>query len=275
MGRDMVRASGLLACIIGLLAPASESRASEAVGAAPEPTDASQPLEIRIPALIRQLDADKLEARQQASTELLGLGGAVIQPLAEALPRASAETTMRGLSILRKLGDMPESSFAARQALQRLAQSESKPLASQASTLARTYEPTPMPRRMRGRGGMQFVQVQAFRAGGQRRIKVVGRNRTVEIREVIGGPISISRTERVDGVEQTTTVRAANLQALEKENPAAYALYRAHVGLGASELGQPFEVQFPAGQPEFEVLIPPGRGANRFAQPDPLAPDQQ
>jgi len=273
MGRDMVRASGLLACIIGLLAPASESRASEAVGAAPEPTDASQPLEIRIPALIRQLDADKLEARQQASTELLGLGGAVIQPLAEALPRA--ETTMRGLSILRKLGDMPESSFAARQALQRLAQSESKPLASQASTLARTYEPAPMPRRMRGRGGMQFVQVQAFRAGGQRRIKVVGRNRTVEIREVIGGPISISRTERVDGVEQTTTVRAANLQALEKENPAAYALYRAHVGLGASELGQPFEVQFPAGQPEFEVLIPPGRGANRFAQPDPLAPDQQ
>jgi hypothetical protein len=215
--------------------------------AAPEPqspsTEEVRPEDAALRELVGQLDADTLQARQQASEQLLAAGSRAIGPLAAALPRASAETTLRGLAILKKLVKSPdaETKHQARAALEQLAQSDERSLATQAASILKAQDPLARSTiRVPGQGlGVQggFRMFQVFNGPAARRIVARENGQTVAITESQLDGIVISITDRVNDRDQTTTIVARTRGELEAKNPQAAALYRKY--MAGAGLGRP------------------------------------
>ncbi len=190
--------------------------------------------------LVTQLDADTLQARQQASDQLLAAGSRSIDPLVAALPHASAETTLRGLAILKKLVQSTDADTKrkAHAALEQLSRSNDSSLATQSATILKSQDPLArsatrgVPQMAGIPGGFRMFQVQMLNGPATRRIVARENNQTITIAESPEKGITVTVSERVQGKDQTTTVEANSVEELERKNAAAAALYRKYVGAG-------------------------------------------
>jgi hypothetical protein len=229
------------ALIIALVPAAGLTRA------APEPqppsSDEVRPEDGALRELVEQLDADTRQARQQASEKLLAAGSRAIHPLVAALPRASAETTLRGLAILKKLlqSTDAETKGKARVALEQLARSDERSLATQAASILKAQDPlTRSAIRPPGQvvgipGAFRMFQVQMDNGPATRGVIARVNRQTVVIAESREKGISVTVSEHVNGKEQTTTVVAESSEELDRKSPQAAALYRKYMvraGLG-------------------------------------------
>jgi hypothetical protein len=226
--------------------------------------------------LVGQLDADTLQARQQASDALLAAGSRAIGPLVAALPRATAETTMRGLAILKKLAQSAdaETKRHARTALEQLASADQPSLAAQAAAILKTQDPLVRstiraPGQVVGiPGGFRMFQVQMINGPATRRVVARENGQTVVIAESRDKGITVTFSERVDGKDRTTTVAAETSEDLDRKSPQAAALYRKYMAGGG--LG------FPGGNPLVApgMVIPP-QPFRALEQPRPAPPRQK
>jgi hypothetical protein len=217
--------------------------------------------------LVKQLDADTLQARQQASDQLLAKGSQAIGPIAQTLPHASAEQTMRGLAILKKLmqSSDEDTKRQARAAVEQLSHAQQQALASQAAAILQAEDPLARtPTRSSGQvvgipGGIRMFQLQMMNGPATRRVVASENGRTVVIAESVENGITVTVSERVGDKDQTTTVAAKSTTELDQKSPQAGALYRKYSALGGF------------GFPNRNALLAPGivfppqtfRGSNR------------
>ena len=190
-------------------------------------TDWRPRCDLKTPALrqlVSQLDADTLQARQQASDQLLAAGSRSIAPLVEALPRQMPNRHCAGLSILKKLvnSDDFETKRLARSALERLSRSttrrwQSNPRPSSGRRTKRPFDAPRSPGQMMVGvpGGFRMFQVQMINGPATRRIVARENGQTVSITESPQDGIVIAITNRVNDHEQTSTIVAHTRDELE------------------------------------------------------------
>lgn len=269
-------AAGLIAAAAAWPAAAEPPQAPAAVPAVEQPAPQSGPPTAEtIAQWIRDLDADKFDVRQRATEQLGKAGSAVIEPLVEAAGKGSLEVAMRAVTILKELFESSDTAtrLAAKTALERLAASENKAVASRAEGVLKPA-PTPhqanrpgmffppLPGNLGGRiqiqgpgGNIQVIQIQAGFNGGNvhRNVQVRENGRTIKISEDNNG-IKVSVTEPVGGQDQTKTYEAKDAAELKQKHPEAHKLYEKH----AAKAGPNIVVQGGLGAiPQAPNLIPP------------------
>ncbi len=195
--------------------------------------------------LIKQLDDNSFSQRQAASRKLLALGKSAIPALADAATGSSREVTTRAVDVLKKhLQNGDEGSkAAAKEALDRIAQSENLTAARAAQEALRPKEeqnaqvPGFPGGGIRIQGGQIQIQVQAVAGGnGQRMsIKIINgvkeidaqdNNRQVKIIDDPNNGIKIEVTETSkEGREVTKKYEAKNADELKKNHPDAHKVY--------------------------------------------------
>lgn len=224
----------------------------------------------RIEQLIRQLDSDDFEARQQASAELAEAGAAAFEALARAARGDSLEVTSRALAILGKAAASEDEVLrtAARKHLEQLAASDHPIAARRAKAILEPPQneaPQPVP----GFGGVQVQGIAIAIAGGQRvQVRVVNGQKTIEVEEqnrkvVIEespqGAIKMKVTEKAGEKEKTTAYEARSADELKKNHPEAFKIYEQYSKVGG---GGGANIQIQA------VPVPlPGGGAIQPALP--------
>lgn len=237
---SMLRWGGVVILGLALVAPARGAEQGEgdrqgnASGALP-------PSEAQITEWIKLLDADKFEERQQAASRLLEAGPAAASALAQAAESGSLEVTVRAFDILRTLyqSERAEHQEAARQVLQRLAESTNPAAARRAETVLRPPPPAdaaPFGGQIGGQiqiqvgagGPVQVMQLQVGNAQAARTVELVKDGKRIKIEDA-PGRVRVTVTEKVDGQEKTTSYEAKSAEELQKKHPAAYELYKRHL----------------------------------------------
>jgi hypothetical protein len=213
-----------------------------AVHAADDPA-AAVPSAERIEQLIRQLDSDDFEARQQASAELAAAGAAAFEALARAARGDSLEVTSRALAILGKAAASDDETLrsAARKHLEQLAASD-HPVASRRAKAILEPPQNEAPQAVPAFGGVQVQgiaiaiagaqRVQVRIANGQKTIEVEEANRKVVIEESLQGAIKMKVTEKAGDKEKTTEYEARSADELKKNHPEAYKIYEQYSKMG-------------------------------------------
>ncbi|MBI1902362.1 MAG: hypothetical protein HYS13_14775 [Planctomycetia bacterium] len=195
--------------------------------------------------LIKDLDSAEFPVREKATEKLVEVGAPAIPPLVNAVQGESLEVTARGVDVLRKLLDKPETKDAARKALEEVAKSPNKSAARRADAILnpdKTPQTPPVPaqnvpvplRQAIPLGGR--IQIQGIAGGGNVRISVKNANgnktidvddngKKIQIAEDAGGAIKMLVTETEGGKEKTSKYEAKNADELKKNHPDAHKLY--------------------------------------------------
>ncbi|MEX0716654.1 MAG: hypothetical protein WD066_08705 [Planctomycetaceae bacterium] len=235
----------LLTGAFGSIAVAAD--ADEATSPAPPAARADSPdaAPERIAGWIADLSSDEFEARVEAARRLQDAGRPAIAPIAEAALAGDFDRAMRCVGILERLhgSEEPATKEAARAALEKLSQSEHKPVAARAETILRPPAPpqNAFPQvaggaiRIRINGAAQGVgrKIQVSIANGARTIDVEEGGRKVHIEDADGKDIAI-RIEEPDenGKAQSREVKAKDVEELKKKDAAAAEIYEKYTSDG-------------------------------------------
>jgi hypothetical protein len=196
--------------------------------------------------LIKDLDSAEFPVREKATERLVEIGAPAIAPLAKAVQGESLEVTARGVEVLRKLLEKPETKEAAHKALDEVARSPNKSAARRADailnpdkTAATPPLPAPAPNapglrpqlppgvrlQLQGLAVGANVRISVKNAGGNKTIDVDDNGKKIQIEEDAGGAIKMSVTETVDGKEKSSKYEAKSADELKKNHPEAHKLY--------------------------------------------------
>ncbi len=256
-------------CLVAIVIGASWLRAEE-----PKDKAAAAPTALQIAQWIKDLDSDRFQERQQASSRLIAAGKHAAAQVAKAAEGESAEVTARCLDILSKLLQSAdaEAKAEAKKALEGLAQSKNAPVAQQAEALLNPDKPAaespaaPAP----APGGPPRVIIGGIGVAGpgmRISVKNVDGNKTIEaeepgkktkIEESAKGDLKIEITETVDGKEKVSKYEAKDPVELKKKHPEVHALYEKY-----SKFGPGVAIRFgaigPGGAPGFAPVARPFR----------------
>lgn len=154
-----------LTVALGLLATAAAGARAEEAGAAASPAATQPATPEQIQKWIGDLDSERYQAREDATSALLNLGYDAVAPVAEAASRGGLEVAIRAVYVLREaaLATDERTADAAQRALQSLAQSRGPAAPRASQTLVALSEM----RRRRIRGhlaglGAKFQSTQRF-----------------------------------------------------------------------------------------------------------------
>ena len=196
--------------------------------------------------LIKQLDAEGFQDREQAAEKLQVLGKQAVPALTEAAKAGPLEATVRSIQILQNLMESKDKSAAdeAKSALEKLAESGNASTARRAKS-ALTPKPQPMPPALRNRigigafpnrafpipagpafGGNAVRRVSTRITNGSKVVEVQENDRTVKIQEHPKDGIHIEVTEKKNGKDVTEKFAAKNLDELKKNNPKGHEIYK-------------------------------------------------
>jgi hypothetical protein len=237
------------------------------VRAADEPPTSAAAESIEISRWIEQLDADQFAQRSEANKRLEEAGKQACPQLADTAIGGSREARLRAIEILRKHiedGD-EDTQAAAKQALERIAQSDQPASAQRAKEIL-----NPKPAAPAGIPGFGIVpgqiQIQINAIGGRqaRRVQINNGVKQIEVDDngtkvkITDDPnkgIRVETTEKKEGKEQTKQYSAKNADELKKKHPEAYRLYEKY--------GKQQAIQFRA------IQLQPGA-----ARPIPILPQR-
>ena len=212
--------------------------------------------------------------------DLQRLGSAAIESLERVVLHGSSEAAGRALGILKRnfFSDSEQLSAPAREALQRIAQTENHPSALQAQRILTPPEPEPKPSAARPRQVPlpvapmnQQIQVQIKSVNGQREIKINENGREFRFRDD-GDGIAVERPDGKGGVQKD---RYKDKAELKEKDPDAYQVYERYAGRGNRiqlQIGGPFRRAFPRFQMQPGIEVQPRRTIPEIRRPQPPAP---
>jgi hypothetical protein len=257
--------AGTLLVSIGATTIAQQTASDDTSRGAPaqEVTDAE------LTQLIKDLDADRFSERQDATRELKELGEPAIAKLAETVQGTSREASRRALEILKShfAGDDNQLKQAAKAALEKLAESESAPVAQKAKALLDPKPPAVAPPRNPFGGARINVQ---FQIGGVQRVQmrdvngvkdidIKEQDRSIKIHEDPDKGITVEIVEKKDGKDVKEKYEAKDVAELKKKHPEAHKVYDKYHKGGRIQIKPPILVP---GVP-IQGLQPPGKRAGR------------
>lgn len=214
--------------------------------------------------LIQQLKSGKYAERNDATRKLAALGTPVIKAVGKAALTDDLELGARCVDILKHLhqnGDAATKS-AAETALKNLRQSKHKSVSAWAGEAL--GENRFGFNSVRPFGNRNVIRIRGFgrigrvlrQAGFQREVKVTENGKKIHITQTMmpgNQQIVIKITEKVNGKEKTTEIKAASVAELRRKNKAAYKLYLKHFGKARLQINGGINViqlqipQLPAG----------------------------
>ena len=201
-----------------------------------------------IPALIRDLDANRFSQRQTASQKLRAAGQRAITALAEAALGESREAATRSFEILKEHFTQGDGALkeAATAALEKLAAADKPSIARKAQDVLNPKPPQPerpnvqlFPAQMQFRvqiGGAQQIQVQ--NVNGVNDIQVKENDRQIKIHEDPKEGITVEVTQKKDGKDVTEKSSAKDAAELKKKHPEAHKLYEKYKQRGGVQMIQ-------------------------------------
>ncbi len=282
--------AGMAVAVIGLVGILSvrTTKAEEPVKPQENPkaeASKAEPSKAEIAQWVKDLDSDAFATRQAAGDMLFQTGKPAIAALADAALGKSLEATMQAVNVLRRLtqtGDK-EAREAAKDALERLAMTETAAAAPARQALAPPPKPAATPNApgvipgIGGNiqilpggnlqipaGGIQVFRIQAAANGNGHRTTDVNENgKHTHIEEDQNG-IEVKMTESVNGKEKTETFKAKDADELKKKSPEAHKLYEKYMkgqGLGNIQIqAQAIPLQIGGPLPRFAPVVPPRAG---------------
>ncbi len=183
--------------------------------------------------LIKQLDADKFQDREEAGKKLQALGKDAIPALAKAAEEGPLESVVRAIDILKNLTESndKETVTTATEALEKLAKSENAGTARRAkSALTPKPKPAPAAPRFAPAGARIVIQKNAQRVNmknvnGVKTIEATDNQREIKIVDDPNKGITVEITEPKNGKKTTEKFEAKNEAELKKKHPKAHAEY--------------------------------------------------
>ncbi len=225
--------------------------------------------------LIKQLDAQNFQDREQAAEKLQAQGKQAIPALAKAAETGSLETAVRSIQILQNLMESKDKAAAdqAKSALEKLVGSKNTATARRAkSALNPKPQPQPAPAGIRNRAALPiraFPLPAGLPANGVRRVstrtvngvktvEVQDGEKTVKIEVDAQGGIKIESTEKKNGKDATEKYAAKNVDELKKNQPKGHVIYKQYeryVNRAAQDL-EPLEAAASEAAPPDRLLTP-------------------
>jgi hypothetical protein len=256
--------------------PAGEKRSADEPTADKEGRAAAEaPSPEAIARWIRQLDADDFADREAASRRLGQAGKAAIPALIDAADDESLERSSRAMDILRGLSSSGDdrAKAAAKQALEKLAESSNPTMSRRAKEAIRLQEELP-PQPLMPQPGAIAVRrtISVSNANGVRTVNVGENGRKIKIQDDPKQGIKVEVTETKNGKEITKTTEAKDAEELKKKDRAAYDLYRQYKQGGP---GGAIQVQIQAGNVPGGIQILPGGIQIRPLVPGAMQPGIQ
>ncbi len=191
--------------------------------------------------LIKQLDAEGFQDREQAAQKLEAQGKQAVPALAEAAETGNLETAVRSIQILQNLMESKDKTAAdeAKSALEKLSGSKNPATARRAkSALTPKPQPQPAPAGIRNRiaipafplpgRGVRRVSIRTI--NGVKTIDAQDGEKTVKIEVDPQGEIKIASTEKKNGKDVTEKFAAKNMDELKKNHPKGHEIYQQYEG---------------------------------------------
>jgi len=217
----------------------SEEQSGGQPVAAKKPAGTDNASADEVQTLIEQLKSGKYAERNEAMKKLTAIGKPAVAAVTKAAHTDDLELGARCVDILKhfyKNGDA-ETKSAAEEALKTLRKTKHESVAQWAGEALRKNRLGNLP----ARGGINRNGIRIRIIGGgaigrprgfKREAKVTENGKTIHITETIAPgnrQIVIKITEKVQGKEKTTEIKAKNSIDLRRKNKAAYQLYRKHI----------------------------------------------
>jgi len=155
--------------------------------------------------------------RRDATGKLLQLGKEAVEPLAKEAAEAKPAAMFHCFDVLARLlaSENEATSNAAKAALDKLSESESKSVALRAKSVIRLKE-------ILGRRQAAIAAVPALPAQGPMKLSNNENGRFIELERAADGSFSGKIKQQVDGVEKVTDIEVGNDRELEQKFPEAY-----------------------------------------------------
>ena len=173
--------------------------------------------------LVSDITEGDANARKEATEKLLKAGEPAVAPLAEAAETDDAEVVEHCLDVLGRLmvSPDPKTAAAAKEALQKLAKSDTEIVGIKARNTLR-LEPV-----LRTREALlKNAPAAPGPAGGVMRMTATENGKSIQLQRTADGSFEGKVTEIVDGKKQVTEIKAASEKELEEKFPEAHKAFQ-------------------------------------------------